>query len=79
MSQPQNNKQTVEVISVSEVPAVEPNRLGKFDTLITYRVDPLHIFSFRVPETNLTPQQIAQYVKQDYQKRKGIVGLKVEV
>ncbi len=74
-----SGKQTVEVLSVSEVPAIEPNRLGQFDTLVTYRVDPLHIFSFRIPQTNLTAQQIAQAVKQDYAKRKNIIGLKVEV
>ncbi|MEM3844060.1 hypothetical protein [Metallosphaera sp.] len=79
MSSQPSKKQTVEVLSVSEVPAIEPNRLGQMDTLITYRVDPLHIFSFRVPQTNMTAQQIAAAVKADYAKRKGIVGMQVEV
>ena len=80
MSSPSNHqKQTVEVLSVSEVPAIEPNRLGQMDTQITYRVDPLHVFTFRVPQVNMTAQQVAQAVKQDYAKRKGIIGLKVEV
>jgi len=78
MSVPKEKK-TVEVLGVAEVPAIEPSRLGQFDTQITYRVDPLHVFTFRVPQTNLNAQQIADYVKKDYAKRKGIVGMQVEV
>ncbi len=76
---PETPKQTLEVLSISEVPAVEPNRLGQYDTLVTYRVDPLHIFSVRIPGSNLTETQIKNAVIADYKKKKPLLGMKIEV
>ncbi len=75
----QNQKKVLEIISLAEVPAINPQRLGQYDTLVTYRVDPLHIFTVRCEGSNLNKQQIAQCVKADYDRKGSLVGMKIEV
>ncbi|MEM3092181.1 MAG: hypothetical protein QXW26_04725 [Candidatus Nitrosocaldus sp.] len=72
-------KKEIEIVSVIDVPSLDPKRAGKFDTIITYRVDPMHTFSLRVAKDELTDAKIEQFVKADYEKKKTWIGKKITV
>jgi hypothetical protein len=65
-----------EIVSVLDIPSPDPTRLGKVDVMITYRVDPLHSFTLRIPKEDATPAKIKAAVQEDWNKRKEIIGAK---
>lgn len=72
-------KQTVSVVSMLDVPAQEANRLGKMDVLVTYRVDPLHSFTIRIPAEGMTPDKLDAAIRTDYNVRKALINRTVTV
>ena len=67
------------VISVLDVPSTDPNRMGKMDALITYRIDPLHSFTIRLPAEGLTPDKVDAAVRSDYAVRKLLINRTVNL
>jgi hypothetical protein len=65
---------TATVISVLDVPSSDPNRMGKMDALVTYRIDPLHSFTIRLPAEGLTPDKIDAAIRSDYAVRKLLIN-----
>ncbi len=74
-----SEKQTVQIISMLDVPAQTPERLGKMDMLLTYRVDPLHSFTIRIPAETSTPDKIDAAIRSDYAVRKPLINRNVTV
>ncbi len=72
-------KPTVMVISVADFPSNDPNRLGKMDAFITYRLDALHTFTIKTPGEGLTPDKVDALVRQDFQSRKQLINRSVVV
>ena len=67
------------ILSVIDVPATDPNRMGKLDARITYQVDPLHIFAVQVPAENLTPEIEDAAVRADYAKRSKLINRSIKL
>jgi hypothetical protein len=65
-----------EIVSVLDIPSPEPTRLGKSDVMVTYRVDPLHSFTIRMPKEDSTPAKIKAAIQADWNTRKEIIGAK---
>jgi len=65
-----------EVVSVLDIPSPDPTRLGKTDVMITYRVDPLHSFTIRMPKEEATAAKIKAAIQADWNTRKEIIGAK---
>ena len=65
-----------EIVSVLDIPSPEPTRLGKTDVMITYRVDPLHSFSIRIPKEDSSDEKIKKAIQADWDTRKKIIGAK---
>jgi len=70
--------QEATILSVAEVPAREPNRLGKTDYLVTYQVG-FNVFTVTVPAENATRQIIEAAIRADYQKRAALLGGTVQL
>lgn len=69
-----------QIVSILDVPSVVPNRAGKMDALITYRVDPLHSFTITLPAEDATdPNKVDAAIRQDYQKRKVFINRNVSL
>jgi len=66
-----------EIISVLDIPSPEPTRLGKTDVMVTYRVDPMHSFTIRVPKENSTKAEIEAAIRKDWATRKEVIGAKI--
>jgi hypothetical protein len=74
-----NDVKEVEIVSTVDIPSQDPKRIGKFDVLVTYRVDMLHTFSVRIPKEEATTTKIEEAIRNDYAKRKELIGRKVKV
>jgi len=65
-----------EIVSVLDIPSPDPTRLGKTDVMVTYRVDPLHSFTIRIPKEEATTVKIKAAVQADWNTRKELIGAK---
>jgi len=65
-----------EIVSVLDIPSPDATRLGKTDVMVTYRVDPLHSFTIRVPKEEATTAKIKAAVQADWNTRKELIGAK---
>jgi hypothetical protein len=68
-----------EVISVLDIPSSDPMRLGQMDSMVTYRIDPLHTFSIRLQKTRPSKADIETAVRADWALRKDTLGMKVQL
>lgn len=76
---PAEAKQELEIIDVRSVPSTEPERAGKIDTLITYQLDPQHVYMIRVPKEEVPPEEIDKAVLEDYRRKRGVIGRTISV
>jgi hypothetical protein len=79
MATPQPEEPTVTVISTLDVPSTDPARLGKMDMMITYRSDPLHSFTIRIPAEGITLAKVDAAIRSDYATRKQYINRQVKV
>lgn len=70
------SKMNYEVISAIDIPSQDPNRVGKMDMVINYRIDPLHSFSIKIPAETATKTVVQAEIEKDLKKRAEIFTLK---
>jgi len=66
-----------EIVSVLDIPSPEATRMGKMDVMVTYRVDPLHSFTIRIPKEEATKERIRAAIQADWNTRKEMIGAKI--
>jgi len=71
--------QKVKILDVRDVPSVEPGRIGKIDVLITYQVDPTHIYMVRLPKEEFTDEKVKEAIKKDLEEKRKWVGKELAV
>jgi len=71
--------QKVKILDVRVVPSVEPGRIGKIDVLITYQVDPTHIYMVRLPKEEFTDEKVREAIKKDLEEKRKWVGKELAV
>jgi len=54
---------TIKILDKREIPSAEPDRVGKFDAMITYQVDTFRTYLITVPQEELTPEAEDEVVK----------------
>jgi len=65
---------TVKVVDVRDVPSTDPGRIGKIDVLITYQLDPTHIYMVRIPKEEFTEAKVREVIKRDVEEKRRWVG-----
>jgi len=66
--------QKVKVLDVRDVPSTEPGRIGKIDVLVTYQLDPTHIYMVRLPKEEFTDEKVKEVIRKDVEEKKRWVG-----
>jgi len=69
----------VKILDIRTVPSVDPERLGKLDTLVTYQVDNFRVYVLRIPKEEVTEEDLKKYIKEDLKKREKFVGKELVV
>jgi len=67
------------VFDVRKVPSAEPERVGKYDQLIMYELDPMRRYIVRVPEDEFTEDRMIRAVKEDIAEREQYTGKEYEI
>lgn len=57
------------VLDVRDLPSPDPERLGKWDKLVVYELDPTHRYTIRVPAESFTEEALVAAVKADLEER----------
>jgi len=66
--------QRVRVLDVRDVPSTEPGRIGKIDVLVTYQLDPTHIYMVRIPKDEFTDEKVREVIRRDVEEKSQWVG-----
>ena len=67
------------IFDVRKVPSAEPARVGKYDQLIMYELDPMRRYIVRVPEEEFTEERMIRAVKEDMAERAQYTGKEYEI
>ena len=69
----------VKILDIRTVPSVDPERLGKLDTLVTYQVDNFRVYVLRIPKEEVSEEDLKKYIREDLEKKKRFVGRELTV
>jgi len=69
----------VTILATVDVPATSPDRMGKTDVLITYRIGPYQSGMVRIPKEEFTEAKVKAAVKKDVELKAKYVGMKFKV
>ena len=72
-------KPEVEIVEAVEVYSVDPKRLGKKDTLVTYKREDGRTYFVTLPSEEATEVRIVQEIKKAEAERDKLIGKKFEV
>jgi hypothetical protein len=76
----------IKIVDMFEIPSAEPNRLGKYDVIITYQDEAMRARTITIPREELegkSPEErlriIANAIKRKEEERLAIVGKEILV
>ena len=69
----------VKIIDTRKIPSGKPDRVGEFDVIVTYEIDPMHTFIITVPEEEATEDNIKKAIKKDMDERGKWVGRELDI
>jgi len=69
----------ITVTALRQIPAIDPARVGRIDTLVSVDVEALGPMLLRIPADPVTPAQIQAAVRERVGHAKGLVGKKLDL
>jgi len=79
LATPASPAKEVTILATVDVPATSPDRMGKTDVLITYRIGPYQSGMVRIPKEAFTEAKVKAAVKTDVELKAKYVGMKFKV
>jgi len=67
------------LFDIRRVPSAEPERVGKYDQLVMYELDPMRRYIIRIPEEEFSEERMKRAVKEDMATRAQYTGKEYEV
>ena len=67
------------IFDVRSVPSAEPGRVGKYDKLVMYELDPMRRYIIRMAEEDFIEEKMIQAVKADMAERAQYTGKEYEI
>ena len=67
------------IFDVRRVPSAEPDRIGKYDQLVMYELDPMRRYIVRIPEEDFTEERMKLAIKKDMAERAEFTGKEYEI
>jgi len=69
----------VKIFDIREVPSAEPTRVGKYDKLVMYELDPMRRYIVKMPAEDFSEDRMKQLIKEDIQERAKFTGREFEI
>lgn len=79
MATPASPTREVSILATVDVPGGSPDRIGKTDVLVTYRIGPYQSGMIRVPKEQFTEEKVKAAIKADVELKAKYVGMKFKV
>lgn len=67
------------IFDIRKVPSAETARVGKYDQLVMYELDPMRRYIVRIPEEEFTEDLMIQKIKEDMEERGRFTGREFEI
>jgi len=67
-------ERNVEILSTVDIPSREPDRVGKIDVLVTYRLTPYTTGMVLIHKEEFAEETMLKAVKEDIDKKSAFVG-----
>ena len=67
------------VFDVRKVPSAEPERIGKFDQLVMYELDPMRRYIIRIPAEEFSEERMKEEIKKDMAEREAFTAKEYEI
>ena len=67
------------IFDVRRVPSAEPDRIGKYDQLVMYELDPMRRYIVRIPEEKFNEEEMKRAIKEDMIQREQYTGKEYEI
>lgn len=71
--------QKIKIIDVRDFPSTDPKRIGKFDRVVTYQVDPFHTYVVTIPKEEYTEERLKEEIRKAQKERELIIGKEIEL
>lgn len=65
---------TVKIRDIRELPAGEPTRVGLFNKIVMYEVDPTHVHFVQLPAETFTKAKLTEAIQKDMKARNELLG-----
>lgn len=75
----QQQAREVEILDIRTVPSTEPERAGQMDTLVTYQLDPQHVYMIRIQKEKPSTEEIHRAVREDFAGKQEVIGTRIQV
>ena len=69
----------LKIFDIRKVPSAEPTRVGKYDQLVMYELDPLRRYLVKIPMEDFTEERMLQAIKEDIAERAKFAGKEYEI
>lgn len=79
LASPEQPEREVTILATVDVPAISPDRAGKTDVLVTYRIGRYQSGMVRIPKEEFTEEKVKEAIKADVEKKAKYVGMKFKV
>jgi len=67
------------IFDVRKVPSAEPERVGKYDQLVMYELDPMRRYIVKIPEEDFTEEKMLAAIRADMADRAQWTGKEYEL
>lgn len=79
LTTPVSPEREVTILATVDIPSDSPDRAGKFDVLVTYRVGPYQSGMVRVPKETFSEKTMTEAIKKDVEAKAKFVGMRIKV
>lgn len=69
----------VKIFDIRKVPSAEAARVGEYDQLVMYELDPMRRYIVKIPEKEFTEERMKQAIKEDMAERAKYAGHEYEI
>jgi len=69
----------VTIRDIREVPAREPERVGKIDMMVTYSFDAFRTYMTLIPKEEFTEEKLIEVIRAEEEERKKWIGKTITV
>jgi len=69
----------VSIKDIRYVPTLDPNRIGEIDTIVTYEIGPMQVYTVTIPGKVEDLETIKKYIREAEKKRRRFLGAKIRI